>query len=92
MAIYDGFVSVSNCYSRGDVTGSQNSAGICGRLIGASIVLTNVYASGRIIHSTANGLIGRTFQDANQVNISMSVCDGYVIHDFSDSMSKLVCW
>ena len=74
-----GHVSIINCYSRGDITGPNNAGGICGRFTGyngGTVILTNVYASGTIIGTNAGGLIGHIFNNANEINITMSVYNG----------------
>ena len=40
------------------------------------MILTNVYASGQIVHDDAGGLIGSIYVHAKQVNITMSVYNG----------------
>ena len=46
-----GHVEITNCYTRGDITGLENTGGICGRSAGIDkgiVVISNVYASGNI--------------------------------------------
>ena len=75
-----GHVFIINCYSRGNITGSGNAGGICGRNTGwkgDTVILTNVYASGTIVdQNNAGGLIGGIDNNANEINITMSVYNG----------------
>ena len=80
LAVFNGhgLVSITNCYSRGSITGSPHAGGICGDNTGFGggiVLLTNVYASGRIMHADAGGLIGSIYSDAKLVSITMSVYD-----------------
>ena len=80
----NGHVSITNCYSRGHITGSDHAGGICGAWTGSqssgenggTVVLTNVYASGDVIHDDAGGLIGEIDNAAENVTITMSVYNG----------------
>ena len=83
-AMWNGHVFVANCYSRGNITGENHAGGICGagtgRAVsgnpGGTVILTNVYESGTIIHPEASGLIGQLSNDTNHVSITMSVYNG----------------
>ena len=73
-----GHVSIANCYSRGNITGTNGAGGMCGRgtasgLHGGTVILTNVYASGLILDTNAGALIGHIHQYATEINITMSV-------------------
>ena len=73
----DGHVSITDCYSRGDITGENHAGGICGPDTGkGTVTLTNVYASGRIVHQDAGGLIGHIRTDADEIKVVMSVYNG----------------
>lgn len=76
-----GHVTISNCYSRGNITSNQ-AGGICGIMTGSgsgTVTLTNLYEIGQIIHQGAAGLIGGisgALHEPKEVNITMSVYNG----------------
>ena len=75
----NGHVSITDCYSCGNITGSSFAGGICGSNTGwngGTVLLTNVYASGQIMHDDAGALIGHIPSNANKISVIMSVYDG----------------
>lgn len=73
---FSGHVSITDSYSRGNITGPTRAGGICGRSTSTSYgstVVNNVYASGRILQPEAGGIIGSIPDSASLVNITASV-------------------
>ena len=78
-----GIVRITDSYSRGDITAENFAGGICGSHTGddgGTVTVTNVYSSGKIDHKDAGGIIGEIYEDAKEVNITMSVYnDGPIV-------------
>ena len=73
-------VSITNCYSRGNITGSDRAGGICGHNAGHSagfVHVNHVYASGHIMHKTSGGILGSiTKLNPYMISVNMSVYHG----------------
>lgn len=68
-----------NSYSRGDIAGNENAAGICGGNTGSNqghVTIANVYASGSITWDGGGGIIERVAGNIGSISITASVYNG----------------
>ena len=90
---YTGALTISNCYSTGQISGSR-SGGICGIGLGAysgNVEITNCYSTGRIRGSSAGGICGGAAgyiplfgsNTAGTVEITNCYSTGQISGDFS---------
>ena len=71
---YSSDVHITDSFSRGAISGPGCAGGVCGSWTGGNdgtVIIRNVYASGRVQDPRAGGIIGRVKMSAKQINVTI---------------------